>query len=79
MRNGRNGTIVLRTKPDRPCRELPPGNFDIDRYVASVAALDDSDIDYDDSVAIAPDDALRCLRYMHASSTTPCATCVTCS
>ena len=41
-------------------------NFDIDRYVASVAALDDSDIDYDDFRRHPlPDDALRCLRYMH--------------
>lgn len=41
-------------------------NFDIDRYVASVAALDDSDIDYDDfHRQPLPDEALRCLRYMH--------------
>ncbi len=41
-------------------------NFDIDRYIASVAALDDSDIDYDDFRRHPlPDDALRCLRYMH--------------
>ena len=41
-------------------------NFDIDRYIGSVAALDDSDIDYDDfRRQPLPDDALRCLRYMH--------------
>lgn len=41
-------------------------NFDIDRYVASVAALDDSDIDYDEFRRHPlPDEALRCLRYMH--------------
>jgi hypothetical protein len=46
--------------------ELPDVNFDIDRYVASVAALDDSDIDYDDFRRHPlPDEALRCLRYMH--------------
>lgn len=40
--------------------------FDIDRYLDKVAALDDSDIDYerfaDDPLS---DDVLRCLRYMH--------------
>jgi hypothetical protein len=46
--------------------EQPAVNFDIDRYIASVAALDDSDIDYDDFRRDPlPDDALRCLRYMH--------------
>ena len=41
-------------------------NFDIDRYIGSVAALDDSDIDYDEFRRDPlPDDALRCLRYMH--------------
>jgi hypothetical protein len=41
-------------------------NFDIDRYVASVAALDDSEIDYDDfRRQPLAEDALRCLRYMH--------------
>ena len=41
-------------------------NFDIDRYLANVAPLDDSDIDYDDFLDHPlPPDALRCLRYMH--------------
>jgi hypothetical protein len=41
-------------------------NFDIDRYIGSVAALDDADIDYDDfRRQPLPDGALRCLRYMH--------------
>ncbi|NND74001.1 MAG: ferritin-like domain-containing protein [Ilumatobacter sp.] len=41
-------------------------NFDIDRYLGQVAALDDSDIDYE-SFRARPldDDTLRCLRYMH--------------
>jgi hypothetical protein len=40
--------------------------FDIDRYLDKVAALDDSDIDYE-RFADEPlsDDVLRCLRYMH--------------
>lgn len=41
-------------------------NFDIDRYLGSVAALDDHDIDYDAFVDRPLDhDTLRCLRYMH--------------
>ena len=41
-------------------------NFDIDRYLASVEALDDLDIDYA-SFATRPvePDLLRCLQYMH--------------
>jgi hypothetical protein len=41
-------------------------NFDIDRYLALVAPLDDSDIDYGNFVTNPlDDDTLRCLRYMH--------------
>ena len=41
-------------------------SFDIDRYLAHVAPLDDGDIDYDDFVrAPLDDDVLRCLRYAH--------------
>ncbi len=41
-------------------------NFDIDRYLAGVAPLDDSDIEYSAFVdqPLAPE-VLRCLRYMH--------------
>lgn len=40
--------------------------FDIDRYLSTVAPLDDSDIDYDAFRARRlDDDTLRCLRYMH--------------
>ena len=40
--------------------------FDIDRYLGSVAALDDADIDYDAFLADPLDEGtLRCLRYMH--------------
>jgi hypothetical protein len=56
------------TRPNRivAADEQPAVNFDIDRYIASVTALDDSDIDYDDFRRDPlPDDALRCLRYMH--------------
>jgi rubrerythrin len=43
-----------------------PMNFDIDRYLAGVAPLDDADIDYSAFVdqPVSPD-VLRCLRYMH--------------
>lgn len=41
-------------------------NFDIDRYLANVAPLDVSDIDFDDFLERPlSDDVLRCLRYMH--------------
>ncbi len=41
-------------------------NFDIDRYLAVVEPLDDSDIDYDAFLTDPLDeDTLRCLRYMH--------------
>jgi hypothetical protein len=41
-------------------------NFDIDRYLANVAPLDDGDIDYDAFLdRPLPEDVLRCLRYMH--------------
>jgi hypothetical protein len=40
--------------------------FDIDHYLGGVAAVDDSDIDYDRFVSAPLDeDTLRCLRYMH--------------
>ncbi len=40
--------------------------FDIDRYIGSVDALDDRDIDYDAFLdRPLDDDTLRCLRYMH--------------
>lgn len=40
--------------------------FDIDRYLSTVAPLDDADID-DEAFRTRPldDDTLRCLRYMH--------------
>ena len=59
---------VPRKRPNRigVADEQPGVNFDIDRYIASVAALDDSDIDYDDFRRDPlPGEALRCLRYMH--------------
>jgi hypothetical protein len=41
-------------------------NFDIDKYMSVVAALDDRDIDYDAFRTDPLDEnALRCLRYMH--------------
>jgi hypothetical protein len=41
-------------------------NFDIDKYLSGVAALDDHDIDYDSFRAQPLDEhTLRCLRYMH--------------
>lgn len=40
--------------------------FDIDTYLATVAPLDDADIDYDAFLERPlDDDTLRCLRYMH--------------
>ena len=64
----RDGNRMIVVGPNRnvSADERMAVNFDIDRYVASVAALDDSDIDYDDfRRQPLPDDALRCLRYMH--------------